>query len=142
MPDGYGNKVRVWMMGNTNSTGKPKPEQWKKKLLAKMARSYAEPGNIGKAFLPNYNEIACEYFDWLNKWMKWDGQYAIYKGEKNVLSYFVDYYEPTQNIVVEWDEKYHKYKKKEDLKRQDIIKEYLGCKFYRVNDLTLEMKEV
>lgn len=103
-----------------------------------------DPINFGKTFLPGYNEIACEYFDWLNKWMKWDGQYALHKGEKNVLNYFVDYYEPHLNVIIEWDEKNHRRKKskEKDLVRQNRIKEHLGCKFYRVNDLTLEMKEV
>ncbi len=142
MPEGFGNKVRGWMTGNKNSTGKPKPIQWKEKLIAKMARNYQEPQNFGKAFLPNYNENACQYFDWLNKFMGWNGQYATFGGEKNVLTYFVDYYEPNLNLVIEWDEAHHRKQIAADKKRQDEIKRYLGCRFFRYDVLTSCLKEV
>lgn len=134
----------VRMIGNKNSLGKPKPEHWRKNLIKKMSDAYSCRSNIGKSFLPNYNKTACEYFDWLNKWMCWDGQYATYKGEKNVLTYFVDYYEPTLNIVIEWDEKYHtnRKQKESDIIRQTLIKNTLGCRFFRYNELTNEIREV
>ena len=90
-------------------------------------------GKIGRWFVANYNETACEYFDWLNKWMQWNGQHALYKGEKNVLNYFVDYYEPIENIVIEWDEEYHRKKKQtqKDIERQEKIKSPLDADFYR-----------
>ena len=95
-------------------------------------------------FLPNYSDDDCRYFEWLNKWMGWSGQYATSGGERNILKYFVDYYEPNQNVVIEWDEPYHrkKYQRKEDEDRKNQIKEVLGCKFFRYDVLTKTMKEV
>lgn len=141
-PPEFGEAVRKRMMGNKNSKGKPKPLRWKQALIDKMSKNYQEPYNIGKAFLPNYNKDACEYFDWLNKFMGWDGQYATFRGEKNVLSYFVDYYEPNLNLVIEWDEAHHKKQIAEDKKRQEDIKQHLGCRFFRYDVLTSSLKEV
>jgi hypothetical protein len=114
----------------------------KKLFIKKMADKAKLCGN--RSFFPNYNKTACEYFNWLNKFMEWDGQYATYKGEKNILNYFVDYYEPTHNIVIEWDENYHSRKKQKnmDKQRQNEIKKAFGCKFYRYNELTHVIDEV
>jgi hypothetical protein len=141
-PPEFGEAISKRMMGNKNSTNKPKPKHWKEKLIAKMARSYQEPDNIGKSFLPNYNKTACEYFDWLNKFMGWNGQYATSGGEKNILIYFVDYYEPSLNIVIEWDEPHHKKQIIEDNIRKDEIKKCMGCKFFRYESLTNTIIEV
>jgi very-short-patch-repair endonuclease len=141
-PPEFGEAISKKMMGNKNSTNKPKPKHWKENLIAKMTKNFQEPNNIGRAFLPNYNETACEYFDWLNKFMGWDGQYATHKGEKNILNYFVDYYEPLLNIVIEWDEAHHKKQVVKDTNRQNEIKNLLKCRFFRYDVLTMELNEV
>ena len=68
--------------------------------------------------------------------MQWDGQHAENGGEYCIkeLGYWVDYYEPTLNLVIEYDEPYHsrKINQIKDLARQKEIEEYLGCKFYRI----------
>lgn len=53
------------------------------------------------------------------------------------MGYWVDYYEPNLNIVIEWDEKHHYINeelKNKDINRMNEIKEYLKCKFYRYNE--------
>ena len=88
------------------------------------------------AFYPNYNKDACELFDTINESMNWNGQHAENGGEFFIkeLGYWVDYYEPTLNIVIEFDDKSHnlKSKKERDARRQKEIEEHLGCKFYRI----------
>lgn len=83
-----------------------------------------------------YNRTACEYFDWLNKFMGWNGQYATNGGEKEIRGYFLDYYEPTLNLVIEWDEPSHYVRgilrQKDIFRQREIIKE-LKCEFYRYN---------
>ena len=92
-------------------------------------------------FHPPYNKKSCDYFQLLNMWNGWNGQYALNGGEYFIkdLGYWVDYYEPNKNIVIEWDEKYH-YKggklREKDIKRQEEIEKYLGCIFYRIKELT------
>jgi very-short-patch-repair endonuclease len=52
------------------------------------------------------------------------------------LPYIVDAYIPEYGLVIEYDEKEHKYRKKYDNHRQDIIEENCGVTFYRINDLS------
>jgi len=90
---------------------------------------------------PKYNKNACQYFDWLNKWMGWNGKHAMNGGEFFIkeLGYWIDYYEPTMNLIIEWDE-YHHYVggnlRKKDVIRQNAIMQHLRCDFYRINEKT------
>lgn len=83
---------------------------------------------------PNYNKKACKLFEEINKEMSWNGQHAEHVGEFKILGYFLDFYEPTLNIAIEFDEKRHENpkQKKRDMEKQQIITEALGCKFYRI----------
>lgn len=51
-------------------------------------------------------------------------------GNKN---YRLDGYLPKYNLVIEYDEKHHKFNKKEDLKREKNIKSILNCDFVRLD---------
>ena len=95
-------------------------------------------GKLGK----NYNLSSCYFFNKLNSTNGWNGKHALNGGEHAVyeLGYFLDYYEPTQNIVIEWDENYHRRKKqaeKDILKEKEVI-ELLKCKFYRIKEYELD----
>ena len=58
------------------------------------------------------------------------------------LGYWVDYYEPNLNLVIEWDEPHHKKQIKKDMYRaKEIIKE-TGCKFFRIDEETMKLTEV
>jgi phage anti-repressor protein len=48
--------------------------------------------------------------------------------------YFVDFYIPDYNLVIEYDEKYHDSRKTEDKIREQIICKILNCKFIRVKE--------
>ena len=50
------------------------------------------------------------------------------------LGYFVDGYDPINNIVYEVDEKHHEKQVEKDLIREKEIKEYLDCEFVRIKD--------
>lgn len=100
----------------------------------------------GNQLSPTYNKTACKYFDDLNANNKWNGQHAMNGGEYyvNGLGYWVDYYEPTLNIVVEYDEPWHYRKGKlleKDIYRMEKIKDHLKCKFFRYNQKLNELKE-
>jgi hypothetical protein len=95
---------------------------------------------------PNFNIRACHYFDKLEKEKMWNGKYATKTGEHYIdgLGYFVDYYEPNLNIVVEYDKRKHfvggKLKLK-DMERMNEIKTNLHCKFFRYNEMENKLKE-
>ena len=159
-------KQRERMIGNFNSKGKPKPESWK----VKMSEKYKGSGNpfYGKAHTeefknrqrenfklfiekngrsagkPRYNQGACVYFNQLNEVMGWNGQHAQRGGEKQIGKYFVDFYEPGENIVVEYDEPSHEKPsiKEKDIIRQNYIIKELNCKFYRYSEKNDTLYEV
>lgn len=88
-----------------------------------------------KRGLPNYNPVACKMFEKINKTLNWNGKYAENGGEYYIkeLGYFVDYYDSCNNLIIEYDEKYHKYQMNKDKERQRQIIKYLNCKFYRIS---------
>lgn len=53
---------------------------------------------------------------------------------KTPARYCVDFYIPSLNICIEYDEDYHRYNKIKDKKRQTYIEEKLGCEFIRIDD--------
>jgi hypothetical protein len=95
-------------------------------------------------FLPNFNVKACEYFDSIMKETKTNIQHALNGGEYIIeeLGYFLDGYDKENNIVYEYDEPHH-YDfngnlKEADVKRQDEITKFLGCKFVRIKEKDLK----
>ena len=127
------------------------PIIWSKFMKVMQSKSHREKKRISfskqiKATGNNvpYNIDACEFFDALNEFMGWCGQHATNGGEMCVGGFWVDYYEPTQNLVIEWDEKHHKYlkKKKQDEYRQKYIIKKLNCEFYRIDEETLIFKRI
>ncbi len=122
--------------------GRKVSDETKRKMREIHFRKKMENGGI---YAAKHNPIACEYFDWLNKWNGWYGQHAKNGGEVIVGNYFLDYYEPNVNIVIEWDEPPHYYVngklKPKDVFRMNFIKNKLSCDFYRVNAATGELKK-
>jgi hypothetical protein len=103
--------------------------------LSKVRKNYLNILRERKGQLtPNYNFRACEVFEQINKELGWNGQHAENGGEKFVDGYWVDYYEPTQNIVIEFDEKHHEYQLEKDILRQNDIIKVLDCKFIRIKE--------
>ena len=95
-----------------------------------------------------YNKNACIYIDKLNQENNWNLQHAENGGEVQIAGYYLDGYDKNLNIAFEYDEPNHykgKYKdqlKEKDIKRQNIIKAKLGCKFYRYNEILDKFYEV
>lgn len=90
------------------------------------------------------NNLACEFFNLLNEKLSWNGFHGKNKNEYQVNYYFLDYYDKKNNIVIEWDEKYHskKKQKEKDIIRQKYIIDNLKCNFYRINEITKEVIKV
>lgn len=96
----------------------------------------------------NYSKTACKYFDDLSLKNGWDLKHALNGGEKQIIGYFLDSYDESKNIVVEYDEKKHysdvnnNILKEKDVIRQNEIIKTLNCKFYRYNEHTDTLYEV
>ena len=110
----------------------------RKKATATLRRTRELLGTNG--YHPNFNKDACRFFDYLNEQSGWKGKHALNGGEHYIweLGYWVDYYEPTQNLVIEWDEKYihfqHGQRVESDVTREKQIRETLNCQFIRLNE--------
>lgn len=90
-----------------------------------------------KYIFPNYNKVACGVFDSINEHFGINGKHALNDGEHRVGKYFVDFYEPDLNLVIEWNEnKIHRYTSEADYNRQRFIQRKLGCEFYTIDDIT------
>lgn len=92
----------------------------------------------------NYNPLACEYFEKLNKENGWNLQHAKNGGEIQVRGYFLDAYDKEKNIVVEYDESHH-YRPSvipKDKIRQNEIISHLKCKFYRYDESTNTLAQI
>ena len=90
-----------------------------------------------KNFHPPYNKDACVYFDTLMLKEKIHIQHALNGGEYEIkeLGYWVDGYDKENNIVYEYDEKWH-YRggklRERDILRQNEIIDFLKCEFIRI----------
>jgi len=87
---------------------------------------------------PSYNKKACEFFKSYDEKNNTKGHYAVYGGGEyhiKELGYFPDYINFEKKIIIEWDEKYHKYRKEKDKQRQKEIQEfYPDFKFLRYKE--------
>lgn len=125
--------------------GKVHSEETKRKMrVSKIKHIIEKNGSIRSTV----NKRGCAYFDQLEQQMGWtSGRHGLRSGEFHIkeLGYFVDYYEPNLNIVVEYDEPLHYYVdnrlKEKDVKRMLQIKEHLGCRFLRYNERTQQLTE-
>jgi hypothetical protein len=113
--------------------GKPCSDETRRKIrLGMIEYIKRKRGQI----TPGYNIKACRIFDNINHELGWNGKHAENGGEYHIkeLGYWVDYYEPTLNLVIEYDEKWHNKQKDRDAIRQQEIEQYLHCRFYRIRE--------
>lgn len=87
---------------------------------------------------PFYNPEACELIEEYGSEHGYDFQHAENGGEYHIkeLGYWVDGYDPEENVVIEVDEPHHFNEDgklcERDRRRQQEIEEHLNCKFIRL----------
>lgn len=109
-----------------NMTGKHHSEETKEKL--RIARfKYAK--KIGNFIFTHIGHNEKRILDELENEL---GHRIIRQYECG--GYHLDGYIPEINLAIEIDEKYHENKKEKDIKREEFIKQKLGCKFLRIKD--------
>ena len=124
---------------------KPVTEKTKIKLRESKIKRIEKLKLNGHQLMPMFNNKACAFFDLLEKQLGWDGSYATKNREHSIIGFFLDYYEPNLNIVIEWDEKHH-YRfgklKEKDIIRENQIKNKLNCNFYRINEVDFDKESL
>ena len=123
---------------NKNKKNVYTDEQLKKMRVAAISRIEEAKFNGGQ-MMPNYNPMAIPIIEHIaSEWEITDLQHAENSGEFYIkeLGYFVDGYSKKNNIVIEFDEKYHyrESQKNKDRQRQDMIGKLLKCKFIRIDE--------
>ena len=89
--------------------------------------------NLNKDYIDVYSRNEISFLEILEKQLSVFGIIGI--KQYKILSYRIDYYIPSLNIAIEYDEDNHKhYTYEEHEGRQKRIEEELGCKFIRVTD--------
>lgn len=141
-------KLRQSLKGMTSPMkGRQHTDESKRKMRISAVKRLK---NIfGNSFHPSVNPREGLFFERLEYERGWDGIYHQKTGTQHhmdTLGYWVDYYEPTLNIVVEYDETNHYDSnwelKDSDKKRQNEIINELNCKFYRYNEVKKILYEV
>lgn len=123
----------VDISGNKNPSKRPDVRKKLRLATINNIKKYSKDRKIN----PNYNPVACKYFNNLMKEHKIFIQHAENYGEYYIkgLGYFVDGYDKENNIVYEYDERAH-FKldklKESDVVRQQEIMNFLKCKFIRI----------
>lgn len=113
--------------------GKSQPESVKEKLRTAHKKRLSEfrekgiPFRVKGKIKTSYNPDACKLFDIINTELHWNGKHALNGGEVQIAGYWVDFYEETVKLIVEYDEKHHSQpsRKDRDLERQQTIQSYL-----------------
>lgn len=86
---------------------------------------------------PAYNKNACLFIDSVNQLLGLNLQHALNGGEIKVAGYSLDGYDKDRNVVLEYDEYYHRCptKKTADIQRQNrIIAKINPCLFLRFDE--------
>ena len=135
-----GNKGKILTNEHKEKISSTKTGQFhttESKMKMRLSRIKEIESKFGQ-IIPNYNPIACQYF---NNLMKINGcyiQHAENGGEFHIneLGYWLDGYDAENNVAYEYDEKHH-YDGMGKLKSKDIIKEMeikslLNCEFIRI----------
>lgn len=130
------NHAKYWTGTGGYWKNKTRSEETRKKLRLIFANKLKKrlTGTL------RYNPEAVRLFEQLEKEFGFDGIYGTKNnsGEFYIkkLGYWVDYYEPKLNLVIEYDEKYHERpaQKLRDIKRQEEIINLLKCKFIRIKE--------
>jgi len=118
-----------------SNLGKRCTEENKTKFRLNMVERLRK---TNQKFHPPYNKKGCEIFDKIMKEGNVVIQHALNGGEFHIqsLGYWVDGYDHINNIVYEYDEKWHfdvyGNLKEKDIIRQKQIEDLMGCLFVRI----------
>jgi hypothetical protein len=129
---------KVWNTGLTAEIDSrikkiPRTEEQKQKFRESAIK------RMDKLFgrcVPGYNPRACETFDELNRIYGLNLRHAENGGEVCIMGYFVDAFDLENQLIIEYDEKYHnnqKHKRKDEIRQSNLIR-VTGFTFIRIKE--------
>jgi hypothetical protein len=95
----------------------------------------------------NFNPMACDFIDKLNKERGRNLQHALNGGETVISGYSLDGYDKERNIVFEYDKKHHykfgrKLRNKNVIRQLRIINKLIPTKFFRYDKEKQNLYEI
>lgn len=126
-------KISIALKGRKRE---PLSKETKRKLRLSAIQRIERDRLNGNQLIPRFNSIACQLIDEYGKQHGYNFQHPMNGGEFHIkeLGYWVDGYDKTQNVVIEYYERRHlNHIEKDEQRKQEIIK-HLGCKFIVLNE--------
>ncbi|MCX6780107.1 MAG: NUMOD3 domain-containing DNA-binding protein [Candidatus Magasanikbacteria bacterium] len=132
-------KIKI---GNAHR-GKIMSSESKRKMRVSAINRISQQKFNGGQIRPSFNPKSCKIIDEYGKQNGYKFQHAMNGGEFFIkeLGYWVDGYDKEKNVVFEYDEEHHNWKKQKDDFRMNEIKNHLKCKFIRLNEKTGKIKK-
>jgi len=129
---GGGNKTSFNTKQIPWNKGVPRSEETKRKIRISVIQDLK---NKYPKASPNYSVRAYNWFKLFDKINKTEGLYGPNEYFIEELGYWPDYINFDTKLIIEWDEKAHKYKKEKDFSRQEkIMKKFSDFEFIRIKD--------
>jgi len=132
-------KISIDNKGKPSSMGmlgKQHSEETKIKMRLSAIKRIEENKLNGNQLIPFYNPKSIPIIEEYGKANGYLFQHAENGGEFRIpdLGYWVDGYDNTKNVVIEYYEKAHKYYEERDEKRKQEIISYLDCEFIEIKE--------
>lgn len=121
--------------------GKQHREEARRKMRVAACKRVLNLQRSSNGRVNNVGAGEKSYFDQLEKERGWFGNRQHFVSH---LGYFVDYYEPKHNIVVEYDEPRHYrhgHLREKDRQRMEQIRAHLKCEFWRYDAYRKQLVE-
>src|SRR3990167_6406685 len=118
------------------SKGKELSEETKQKMRLSAIKRIEQNNLDGNQLCPAYNPKSIPIIEEYGKANGYSFQYAENGGEHFIkdLGYWVDVYDKTKNVVVEYYERAHKNKvDRDEIRKQEIIN-HLNCEFIEIRE--------
>ena len=111
-------------------------EEHKRKMRLAAIKRIEQNKLDGNQFYPRFNSNACKLIEEYGKANGYNFQHAESGGEYFIeeLGYWVDGYDKTRNVVIEYYEKAHKNNINKDERRKQEIINFLNCEFIEIKE--------
>lgn len=135
------NKSLQTLFNNYGVTNAMRSEEIKEKQKNTCIYRY---GDLFYYITPRYNKMSLYFFELIERLTGLYIQHALKKeGEKRFKKYSVDGYIKDLNVIIEWDERYHKNEnqKEKDIIRQKYLEIEFNCVIFRIEQ-TKDIKKI
>ena len=130
--------------GKSHSNFGSKRTEKQKRCMSEAATNRVKKNG---GLVVNFNKCACKWFDLFDLVNNTEGKYATKNGEKHIedTPYFVDYFNSSMKLIMEWDEPSHLTEnkvRKDKLRQEEIKLKYPNFDFIRIIDKNINFTSI